>query len=117
MNQYVADLQIVNVMSSYRSAFPSLFKYSVRFGIPLPFLGKAQGFNIRIQKYATESLQRHRDLVEKEGPDARSTVFTKVYKAQGNDSITPEEVRNNAQSYVRIGPWIPVFYKDWLIME
>ncbi|KAI0466042.1 cytochrome P450 [Xylaria cf. heliscus] len=103
MNQYVADLQTAGAMSSYRSAFPGLMRFSVRFGIPLPFIGKAKAFNMRVKNYATASLQRHRDLVEKEGPDARPTVFSKVYKAQGDENITPDEVRNNAQAYIIAG--------------
>ncbi|KAI0551327.1 cytochrome P450 [Xylaria curta] len=103
MNQYTTDLQAAGAMASYRSAFPTVFKFAMRFGIPLPFLSKAQGFVVRMKKYSTESLQRHRDLVEKEGEDARLTVFTKVYKAQNDEGITPEEVRDNAQSYLIAG--------------
>ncbi len=103
VNQYITDLQSVGKFASYRSAFPSLFRLSTRFGIPLPVFSKAQTYTKRIRDYSTESLNRHRALVEKEGPDARPTVFAKLYKAQGDASISLDEVRNNAQSYIVAG--------------
>ncbi|KAI3319437.1 cytochrome P450 [Xylariaceae sp. AK1471] len=103
INQYATDLQSIGKMASYRSAFPSLFKYSVQFGIRLPMLKQAYEINMRMRKYAVQSLQRHRDLVEKEGLAARPTVFSKVYKGEGDESVTPDEVRNNAQSYIIAG--------------
>ncbi|KAI0856087.1 cytochrome P450 [Xylaria cubensis] len=103
VNQYVSDLQAAGQMSSYRSAFPSLFRFVLRYGIPFPLLSQASEFVTRIKKYSTESLQRHRDLVEKEGDDARLTVFSKVYKAENDESITLEEIRDNAQSYIVAG--------------
>ncbi|KAI1129013.1 cytochrome P450 [Nemania abortiva] len=103
INQYVTDLQNVGKLGSYRSVFPSLLMYSSRFGIPLPFLNQARTFSVRMHKYATESLQRHRDLVAKEGSNARPTVFSKVYKAEGDESISPDEVRDNAQGYIVAG--------------
>ncbi|KAJ2985423.1 hypothetical protein NUW58_g5537 [Xylaria curta] len=115
MNQYVVDLQTADIMSSYRVVFPSLFRFTVRFGIPLPMLRKAQGFGDRIRAYATESLQRHRNLVEKEGADARPTVFTKVYKAEGDESISPDEIRNNAQSYIIAGSDTTSSTLDYLV--
>ncbi|KAI0427682.1 cytochrome P450 [Xylaria sp. FL1042] len=102
-NQYITDLQSVGKLASYRSAFPSLFRLSVRSGIPLPILSKAQMYGQRIRNYSKQSLNRHRAIVERDGPDARPTVFTKVYKAQGDETITQEEVGDNAQAYIVAG--------------
>ncbi|KAJ8121883.1 hypothetical protein ONZ43_g1778 [Nemania bipapillata] len=103
INQYVIDLQNIGRMGSYRSVFPSLLKYSMRFGIPLPIINQARTFGMRMQKYATELLNRHRNLVGSEGAQARPTVFTKVYKAEGDESISLDEIRDNAQSYIVAG--------------
>ncbi|KAI0198135.1 cytochrome P450 [Astrocystis sublimbata] len=103
VNQYIEDLQSAGELAAYRTAFPRLYRFCVRLGITLPYLGKAEGGRKRIFGYAATSLKRHMDLVEKEGPDARPTVFTKVYKAQGEESISPQEVVFNAQSYIVAG--------------
>ncbi|KAI1747030.1 cytochrome P450 [Xylaria castorea] len=103
MNQYVADLQAAGAMGSYRSAFPTLFKLTMRFGIPLPFLSKVKQYVVRMRKYSSESLQRHVDLIEKEGDNVKPTVFTKVYRAQDEESITQEEAQDNAQAYIIAG--------------
>lgn len=103
VNQYVLDLQSAGKMGSYRSAFPSIFQAVVSFGLPIPILAEARDFSLRMRKYATDSLQRHRNLIEKSGSDARATVFSKVYKAQGDETITPDEIRDHAQSYIVAG--------------
>ncbi|KAI0114408.1 cytochrome P450 [Nemania sp. FL0031] len=103
INQYATDLQNIGRLGSYRSVFPSLLKYSTHFGVPLPLLNQARTFSIRMRKYATELLQNHRDLVAKEGSEARPTVFSKLYKAEGDESISIDEVRDNAQGYIVAG--------------
>ncbi|TGJ80855.1 hypothetical protein E0Z10_g7924 [Xylaria hypoxylon] len=106
INQYITDLQGVGKLASYRSAFPSLFRFSLRFRIPLPLISKAQSYTHRIRKYSTDSINRYQAIIEKEGQeglDARPTVFTKIYKAQDEESISLADVRNNAQAYIVAG--------------
>ncbi|KAI0508831.1 cytochrome P450 [Xylaria bambusicola] len=103
INQYITDLQGAGKFGSYRSAFPSLFRFSYRFGIPLPMSSAAQAAVRRIRMYADESISRHRAIVEREGPDSRPTVFTKVYKAEDEASITQDEIRDHAQAYIVAG--------------
>ncbi|GAP87001.1 putative cytochrome P450 [Rosellinia necatrix] len=103
VNQYVKDLQTIGKVGSYQSVVPSLFRYSIRFGIPIPLLNKARMLSMRMVKYATESLGRHQDLVGKSGSDTQPTVFTKIYKAEDDDSISPAEIMDNAQSYIVAG--------------
>ncbi|KAJ3553602.1 hypothetical protein NPX13_g10852 [Xylaria arbuscula] len=57
----------------------------------------------RIRAYSLESLQRHKAIVAREGPDSRPTVFSKVYKAEDDASITHDEIRDNAQAYIIAG--------------
>lgn len=57
----------------------------------------------RIRNYSLESLRRHKAIVEIEGPDSRPTVFSRVYKAEDDASITHDEIRDNAQSYIIAG--------------
>ncbi|KAI1809246.1 cytochrome P450 [Poronia punctata] len=103
INQYAVDLQSAGRIASYRSAFPTLFKYCVRFGLSLPLLEQARGLGIRMRKYAQESLQRHRDVVAEHGVDAKPTLFTKVWVAEETDTITSDEIQNNAQAYIIAG--------------
>ncbi|KAI1109861.1 cytochrome P450 [Nemania sp. NC0429] len=103
INQYVIDLQSAGRMGAYRSAFPSIFKYSARYKIPLPGFKTAISMASRIQRYAEESIQRHKDITDAGAADAIPTVFSKVYKAQGEDSITLQEVQDNAQTYIVAG--------------
>jgi cytochrome P450 len=58
---------------------------------------------MRMQQYATELLNRHQALVEMEGAEARPTIFTKIYKAEGDESISLDEIRDNAQSAIVAG--------------
>ncbi|KAI0187319.1 cytochrome P450 [Xylaria flabelliformis] len=103
VNQYITDLQSVGELAAYRSAFPSLLQFSMRFGIPLPFLSKAQSSAKRIKNYSKESLKRHAAIVEKEGHGSRPTLFTKIYDAENDDTITQDEMADNAQSYIVAG--------------
>ncbi|KAI1819802.1 cytochrome P450 [Xylaria intraflava] len=103
ITQYVSDLQSAGRIGSYRSAFPRLFGLIVRYKLPVPLLKKAADIGIRLRKYATESVQRHYALVEREGPDAKPTVFSKLYNAEGDESISMTEVIQNGQSYIVAG--------------
>ncbi|KAI1498889.1 putative cytochrome P450 [Biscogniauxia marginata] len=102
VNQYIQELQAIGALGSIRATFPLLTKLAMR-SIPLPGFSKVRASAVRIRSYATQSIQRHRDLVENEGSDAKPTLLSKLYKARDDESMTPEEVRDNAQAYIVAG--------------
>jgi cytochrome P450 len=53
--------------------------------------------------------------VEREGPDARPTVFSKVYKGAGEETVTPVEVQSNAQAYIVAGSDTTSTTLDYLV--
>ncbi|KAK5633686.1 hypothetical protein RRF57_009400 [Xylaria bambusicola] len=102
-SQYIIDLQNVGKFGSYQSAFPSLFRFSYRHGIPLPMSSGAQASFQRMRTYGSESISRHSAIVEREGPDSRPTVFTKLYKAKDEANITQDEIQDHALTYIVAG--------------
>ncbi|KAI0150773.1 cytochrome P450 [Xylariaceae sp. FL1272] len=103
VNQYVVDLQMIGLSGALRSAFPRLYKYSNNLGLPIPALKEAMARLQRQRSYAAQSLQRYQNIVENNGPDACQTVFSKVYKAQGDGSMTMKEITDNAMAYINAG--------------
>ncbi|KAI2641268.1 cytochrome P450 [Xylaria nigripes] len=103
INQYIADLQSAGKMGSWRVAFPRIMAYSIRLNIPIPRLKATREMAVRIRKFAREALQRHRDLVDGDASHVDSTLFSKLYKAEGEESINPNEVLDNAQAYIVAG--------------
>ncbi|KAI0394130.1 cytochrome P450 [Xylariaceae sp. FL0594] len=103
LNQYASDLQIAGEMAAVRTAFPTLFRFIVVYALSVPPFTESRNVGLRMRNYALESIQRHRDIVARDGPDAQPTVFTKVWAAEKSDAITPEELRDNAQGYIIAG--------------
>lgn len=50
-------------------------------------------------EYATQSIERHKSLYNKESETPR-TLFSKIYQASNDDTLTLKEMRDNAQSYI-----------------
>ncbi|EQL01619.1 Cytochrome P450 [Ophiocordyceps sinensis CO18] len=100
-NEYVGDLERVNRMSAIRVTFPSLVRFSRI--VPLPVFKRAQETGQNFARYATESLIRHRKLVEADPDLVRQTLFTKLFKAEDDDTMPFDEVRDEARSYIIAG--------------
>ncbi|KAI1332317.1 cytochrome P450 [Xylariaceae sp. FL0255] len=103
VNQYIKDLQYLGQAAAIRTAFPGLYRFVTQLHLPLPiFRQSAEAFG-RMRQYSIQSLKRHEDIMERDGPDAAPTVFNKVYKAQGDESMSSEEVLINARAYIVAG--------------
>ncbi|KAI1267069.1 cytochrome P450 [Xylariaceae sp. FL1019] len=103
VNQYVEDLQNIGSAGALRSVFPTLLKYTMKLGLPIPALKESMVRLQRMRGYATQSIHRYQTIVENDGPEASRTVFSKVYKAQGDESMTTKEVTDNAMTYITAG--------------
>ncbi|KAI1490110.1 cytochrome P450 [Biscogniauxia mediterranea] len=124
INQYALDMQAVARAGAVRVTFPILTRLSMLLPIPLPLFEKPKKTAERLRGYATQSLARHRALVET-SDTAPPTLLSKLYRAEeaaataaAEDSnnkkkdtadvslsltMTPDEVRDNAQAYIVAG--------------
>jgi len=54
-------------------------------------------------RYAEESLARHQRLEAADPTNAKTTLFSKVYQAAGDEQLTFKEMRDNAMAYIVAG--------------
>ncbi|GAB1315575.1 hypothetical protein MFIFM68171_05785 [Madurella fahalii] len=100
-NQYIIDLESVAAQGALRSTFPLLFYVS---GIlPLPIFRRAEEATQRITRYAEESLARHARLELTDPTNAKTTLFSKMYKAEEDEQLAFKEIRDNAITYIVAG--------------
>ncbi|ORY61477.1 cytochrome P450 [Pseudomassariella vexata] len=96
-NQYIKDLEGSAFIGGLRATFPLLSKLS--FYVPIPFFWKAGPITGRLAMYSRDSIQRQRTLLE-ENPDMAPTLFSKMFKAKSEDSLSGVELEDNAQAYI-----------------
>ncbi|KAI1073419.1 cytochrome P450 [Whalleya microplaca] len=101
-NQYSRDLEVLGFLGGMRVTFPFLTQLALN-SVPIPFIKGVVATTRRVQAYATESLQRHQDLVDNDSEKPSYTVFSKMYKAQDEETLTPIEIRDNAQTFIVAG--------------
>jgi cytochrome P450 len=99
--QYSLDLESVASVGALRSVFPFLTNLGQY--IPIPAIKKAKAATSRISQYAIEALQRYRRLVDEDPANVKPTLFTNLFRAIDDDSLTFEEIRDNAQGYIIAG--------------
>lgn len=58
---------------------------------------------IKNKKYATESLERYRRLVERDPERPVPTLFTKLFKGEEEANLTFKEILDEAQAYIVAG--------------
>jgi cytochrome P450 len=100
-NQYSLDLESTAALGGLRAAFPSLVRMS-NF-LPLPVFKRAAAATARIVRSAEESLARHQRLELANPTAAKTTLFSKLYKAEEDEQLSPKEMRDNAMSYIVAG--------------
>ncbi|RYO94883.1 hypothetical protein DL766_004673 [Monosporascus sp. MC13-8B] len=99
--EYIRDLESTGRYIALSTVFPIL-NVILPF-IPVPQISSAFTARGRLRPYAIQSLQRHQDLVEKETADAKPTLFSKMYKAGEDESLTTDEIILHAQLYIAAG--------------
>lgn len=98
---YTEDLARVGPFAGLRATFPSLIPLTDY--VPLPVLKAARDATNRITEYSRESVQRYQRLLDSGPTRAQHTLFTNVFKAQEDDRLTTDEVRNAAMTYIVAG--------------
>ncbi|KAH7016446.1 cytochrome protein [Microdochium trichocladiopsis] len=117
MNQYIRDLQGHKVVRGLRLAFGSIASSPLS-GF-LPGFRALRKLNERNRMYATQSIERHKALVEKQqldpekaGSDAGAkatgvypTLFQKMYKAndENGETLTAKELVDDAGIFIIAG--------------
>ncbi|RYP08040.1 hypothetical protein DL765_008934 [Monosporascus sp. GIB2] len=99
--EYIRDLESTGRYIALSAVFPIL-NVILPF-VPVPQSRSAFTARRRLRPYAIQSLQRHQDLVEKDTAYAKPTLFSKMYKAGEDESLTMEEIISNAQGYIAAG--------------
>lgn len=87
--------------STVRLAFPELAWYLMpRFPIPPKSAANARS----LREHAAAAIQRHQDLADGQfGDQAKPTLFSKLYRAKEDESLTFLDIRDNAQVYLTAG--------------
>ncbi|PHH87321.1 hypothetical protein CDD83_9030 [Cordyceps sp. RAO-2017] len=101
-NAYARDLDRIGRVGAIRSTFPSLVRFSQSV-TPLPLVRDAVDATRNMRRYADESLNRYRRLVEADPGLSRQTLFTKVFQAEADNKMPFNEIRDEAQSFIIAG--------------
>ncbi|KAI1340199.1 cytochrome P450 [Xylariaceae sp. FL0016] len=103
INQYVVDLRNVGKFGAIRGGFPNIVWLAMKLSLPLPIFAEVRRARQRFIDYSLQSIQRHRNLIENEGEDAKPSLLSKLYKAEGDESLSFNELRDSAQAYIVAG--------------
>lgn len=105
-NQYISDLEKAGIAGAVRTELPLLWKIS-RY-LPVPYLKESGEIFNRNRRYAEQSIQRHRTLVENGdmgagSASASSSLFSNMYRANDDERLSTTEILDNAQAYIVAG--------------
>ncbi|KUI55449.1 hypothetical protein VP1G_02774 [Cytospora mali] len=101
-NAYISTLEKASSVFGVRSTFPRLSKLAAR-GVPIPGFGDNSEVIHGITKYAKESLDRYKRLLEKDPENPVPTLFTRLFKGEEDDTMSYTEIRHDAQLYIIAG--------------
>lgn len=100
-NQYILDLEAAAIAGALRSTFPILVRISNY--VPIPLFERAAKSGTNARKYGMESLQRYRDMVNADPVNVQRTLLTNVFKAEEDETLSMEEMRDVAQGFIVAG--------------
>ncbi|KAI0909798.1 putative cytochrome P450 [Ustulina deusta] len=98
-NQYMRDLEATGATNAMLASFPTLY----RFGRFVPALKEAKAIQDRLRSYAEQSLARYQDGLEKNPGAITRSLFTKLYQAHDEETLTDKEINEEAQIYIVAG--------------
>ncbi|CRG91768.1 putative sterigmatocystin biosynthesis P450 monooxygenase STCB [Talaromyces islandicus] len=100
-NQYVRDLEALVSQQPFQTTFPFLIPVAryLNLGVFRQVVERV----LRMKAYATESVQRYQDHLAQHPTNPKPTLFTKVFGAEKDHSLTYEELLFNAQAYIVAG--------------
>jgi len=107
-SQYIVDLKNSGEAGSWLAIcwpFLSFLSFTANIGVPtpIPALNRAFGSNLRLNDYAEQSLARYSRLIEDDPVNIKPTLFTKIFKAKEEDTLTFYEIFSNARVYLIAG--------------
>ncbi|KAK3329943.1 cytochrome P450 [Apodospora peruviana] len=100
-SQYITDLQSIGRAGSIGVAFPGLLPFVAKFPFlrVIPAANKTAMAVRRLTTYGQESMARYHRLVSSDKL-VQPTVFTKVFKAEADETLTLDEITHNARAYL-----------------
>ncbi|KUI73017.1 hypothetical protein VM1G_08319 [Cytospora mali] len=118
-NDYVKTLERASAVFGVRTTFPTLTRLGAS-GVPIPGFGDSSTVIRGITKYAKESLDRYKSLLEKDPDNPIQTLFTRLFKGEENDTMSYTEIRHDAQLYIVAGSdttAVSLVYLVWLVCK
>ncbi|KAF4507941.1 hypothetical protein G6O67_004386 [Ophiocordyceps sinensis] len=100
-NEYAQHLETVMFMGAVRAAFPRLT--SLAHNLPLPLINQAVESSRRQTRLAGGFLDGYKSLVDKAPDDAPRTLFTNMLRAEQDEKLTHDEIRNEAELFIIAG--------------
>ncbi|KAM4065460.1 cytochrome p450 [Hirsutella rhossiliensis] len=100
-NEFAQHLESVMFMAAIRAAFPLLT--SLARVVPLPFVDKAVESSRRQTRLAGGFVDEYKSLVESAPEDAPQTLFTNLLRAEQDEKLTHDEIRNEAELFIIAG--------------
>ncbi|KAI1273301.1 cytochrome protein [Xylaria sp. FL0933] len=96
------ELEQGSLVGALRCTFPLLVHLCSY--VPLPLFRRAHDAGERMTRYASDSLERYRNLVDSSAADKMpETLFSRVFKAQGEGTMPYNEIRDEALNYITAG--------------
>ncbi|KAM6517409.1 hypothetical protein FSOLCH5_008371 [Fusarium solani] len=99
-NQYIEDLEGLAARGPILTTFPTLIAIARK--IPLPVLQKTAAAAARLRNYAQQAVLRYKRDFASNPAAAKPMLFKKLFEA-GEDGISDEEIRAEAQAYIVAG--------------
>lgn len=103
--EYLEDVHNVDWAASVSLVFPWLFpsKFLVKTLSVFPAIRSTILSFARITQYAQETLLRYRQRVDEDPVNVKPTLFTKLFKAGEEETLTFDEIVQNARTYLVAG--------------
>ncbi|PHH67543.1 hypothetical protein CDD82_1375 [Ophiocordyceps australis] len=103
VNGYALDLQNIGKMGAVRYMFPTMMRLASMIPLPIPLLRSVHESTLRLRTYAFTSLARHGKLMAKDPSCVRQTLFSKFFLAASESRLSPNEMRDEALTYIVAG--------------
>ncbi|RSL53645.1 hypothetical protein CEP53_007702 [Fusarium sp. AF-6] len=99
-NQYIEDLEGLAARGPILTTFPTLIAVARK--IPLPVLQNTAAAAARLRNYAQQAVLRYKRDFASNPAAAKPMLFKKLFEA-GEDGLSDEEIRAEAQAYIVAG--------------
>ncbi|KAI8716325.1 hypothetical protein NCS52_00925700 [Fusarium sp. LHS14.1] len=98
-NQYIKDLEGLAARGPILTTFPTLIVVARE--IPLPVLQKTAAAAARLRNYVQQAVLRYKKDFASNPAAAKPMLFKKLFEA-GEDGLSDEEIRAEAQAYIKV---------------